>query len=133
MAEIIERVHQKTTERTDEYVVTSVEGLRTGDVVLSNDNDIHVYPRVRRVNRTVTENVEGSVTLKLTEAEAAIVRAVLGRVNGMGNKELGDAAFSVYCALDDAKLRTDYIKVLASDGTSATLSPQYGQDDRLYA
>jgi hypothetical protein len=39
----------------------------------------------------------------------------------------------VYCALDDADLQTEYIKVLTTDGKSAALTAKYGEDDRVYA
>lgn len=129
MAEIIERVYPITGERTEEVEVSSVYVLLPGDIVLPGDGDSK-YPRVRR---TVTEELEGSVTLRLTEVEASVILAVLGRTNGRGNQELGEAAFAVYCALDAADLQTDYIKVMISDGTSPTLKFQYDKDDRVYA
>lgn len=129
MAEIIEREYPKKTERTEDTYVYTLTALHPGDTVLPPVKPSD-YPLVRR---TVTDELEGSVTLKLTETEAAVVRAVLGRTNGRGNLELGKAAYAVYCALDGSDIQADYIKILDRDGKSVALSPQYGKDDRVYA
>lgn len=129
MAELVERVYPESNIRTEITYVYALDALKDGDVVLPQLTPGD-HPKVRR---TVSEDVVGSITLKLTETEAAVVRALLARTNERGDHDLGNAAFDVYCILEDAELQTDYIKVVASDDSSPTLTFKYGKDDRVFA
>lgn len=133
MAKIIQRIKPVDEVRKDLVDVERLSDLRDGDLVVTAPNSVWAVPA--KVEREVHEKVEGTVVIELTELEAAVLKALTGKVNQKGDAELGRVAGELYWALENAQLQTKPIQLFAEHTHTrvGALNLQYGPHDYLHA